>query len=100
MLFRIFDEVEDGKYNYNDKTYDVILEIEGKSIKEDRKNLGCHNCENNIYAREVNKYVIEKENFDHFMKKIKLKLNNLLKKKIIILRYVKKINHHLNQKII
>ncbi len=60
MLFRIFDEVEDGKYNYNDKTYDVILEIEGKSIKEDRKNLGCHNCENNIYAREVNKYVIEK----------------------------------------
>lgn len=80
MLFRIFDEVEDGKYNYNDKTYDVILEIEGKSIKEDRKNLGCHNCENNIYAREVNKYVIEKENFDHFMKKIKLKLNNLLKK--------------------
>lgn len=100
MLFRIFDEVEDGKYNYNDKTYDVILEIEGKSIKEDRKNLGCHNCENNIYAREVNKYVIEKENFDHFMKKIKLKLNNLLKNKIIILRYVKKINHHLNQKII
>lgn len=80
MLFRIFDEVEDGKYNYNDKTYDVILEIEGKTIKEDRKNLGCHNCENNIYAREVNKYVIEKENFDHFMKKIKLKLNNLLKK--------------------
>ena len=80
MLFRIFDEVEDGKYNYNDKTYDVTLEIEGKSIKEDRKNLGCHNCENNIYAREVNKYVIEKENFDHFMKKIKLKLNNLLKK--------------------
>ena len=77
MLFRIFDEVEDGKYKYNDKTYDVILEIEGKSIKEDRKNLGCHNCENNIYAREVNKYVIEKENFDHFMKKIKLKLNNL-----------------------
>ena len=44
MLFRIFDEVEDGKYNYNDKTYDVILEIEVKSIKEDRKNLGCHNC--------------------------------------------------------
>ena len=80
MLFRIFDEVEDGKYNYNDKTYDVILEIEGKSIKEDRKNLGCHNCENNIYAREVNKYVIEKENFDNFMKKIKSKLNNLLKK--------------------
>ena len=80
MLFRIFDEVEDGKYKYNDKTYDVILEIEGKSIKEDRKNLGCHNCENNIYAREVNKYVIEKENFDNFMKKIKLKLNNLLKK--------------------
>ncbi len=80
MLFRIFDEVEDGKYKYNNKTYDVILEIEGKSIKEDRKNLGCHNCENNIYAREVNKYVIEKENFDNFMKKIKLKLNNLLKK--------------------
>ena len=80
MLFRIFDEVEDGKYNYNDKTYDVILEIKGKSIKEDRKNLGCHNCENNIYAREVNKYVIEKENFDNFMKKIKSKLNNLLKK--------------------
>lgn len=80
MLFRIFDEVEDGKYKYNDKTYDVILEIEGESIKEDRKNLGCHNCENNIYAREVNKYVIEKENFDNFMKKIKLKLNNLLKK--------------------
>lgn len=80
MLFRIFDEVEDSKYKYNDKTYDVILEIEGKSIKEDRKNLGCHNCENNIYAREVNKYVIEKENFDNFMKKIKLKLNNLLKK--------------------
>ena len=40
----------------------------------------CANYKYNIYNKETNKYVIEKENFDHFMKKIKLKLNNLLKK--------------------
>ena len=77
----MYDEVEGGRYKYNDKTYDVILEIEGESIKEDRKNLNCINCENNVYTKNVNKYEIEKENFDNFINKLKEIIDNVIKNK-------------------
>ena len=77
----IYDEVEGGRYKYNEKTYDVILEIEGKSIKEDRKNLNCINCKNNVYNKNTNKYEIEKENFDNFINKLKEIIDNVIKNK-------------------
>ena len=77
----MYDEVEGGRYKYNEKTYDVILEIEGESIKEDRKNLNCINCENNVYTKNVNKYEIEKENFDNFINKLKEIVNSVIKDK-------------------
>ena len=77
----IYDEVEGGRYKYNEKTYDVILEIEGKSIKEDRKNLNCINCKNNVYNKNTNKYEIEKENFDNFINKLKEIVNSVIKDK-------------------
>ena len=70
-----------GRYKYNEKTYDVILEIEGESIKEDRKNLNCINCENNVYTKNLNKYEIEKGNFDNFINKLKEIINNVIKDK-------------------
>ena len=59
----------------------VILEIEGKSIKEDRKNLNCINCKNNVYNKNTNKYEIEKENFDNFINKLKEIIDNVIKNK-------------------
>ena len=77
----IYDEVEGGRYKYNEKAYDVILEIEGESIKENRKNLNCINCENNVYTKNTNKYEIEKENFDNFINKLKEIIDNVIKNK-------------------
>ena len=28
----VYDEIEDGRYKFKDKSYDVILELEGESI--------------------------------------------------------------------
>lgn len=50
----VYDEIEDGRYKFKDKSYDVILELEGESISETRRNTNCNECENNVYAKEAN----------------------------------------------
>lgn len=74
----IFDEVKDGKYKYNDKNYDVILELQGGKIEETRNNINCSLCKNNIYTKEINMYKIKEEdyeklaiNFEKFLENIK-----------------------------
>ena len=77
----IYDEIKEGRYKYNDKSYDILFELEGESIKENRKNIDCINCENNIYSKETNKYVIEKENFERMLNKLRETVNNIIKGK-------------------
>ena len=77
----IYDEMKGGRYKYNDKEYDILLEIEGESIKENIKNLNCIECENNVYNKDTNKYVIEKENFEELVNKIKKEIEKVLKSK-------------------
>lgn len=75
----IYDEIEGGKYKYNKKEYDILLKLEGTSIKESRKNMDCSKCKNNIYMKDVNKYEIEKENFDKIVNVIKNNLEKIIK---------------------
>ena len=77
----IYDEVNTGRYEYNNKKYDVIFELEGESIKENRKNIDCINCKNHVYNKNINKYVIEKEDFEKIMKNIKTVIENVINKK-------------------
>ena len=77
----IYDEMKGGRYKYNEKTFDILLEIEGESVKEDRKNLDCTKCINNKYAKDINKYVIEKENYEQLMNKIKKEIEKIIKNK-------------------
>ena len=73
----IYDEVKDGRYRYNNKSYDVILEREGEKIEETRVNTNCRECKNNIYAKETNMYTIKKEEFEKLAKKVEDSLKNL-----------------------
>ena len=56
----------------------ILFEVEGESVKENRKNLDCKNCKSNIYNKETNKYVIEKENFDKIINKLQEIVNNII----------------------
>ena len=73
----VYDEVKDGKYRFKDKSYDVILELEGKSILETRRNTNCNECENNLYVKETNMYTIRKEDYEKLVKKFENFLENM-----------------------
>ena len=75
----IIDEKEGGRYRYNNKTYDILLEIKGESIKENRTHINCIECKNNIYSKDINKYVIKKEEYDRVVEEIIKTLNKLKK---------------------
>lgn len=77
----IYDEIKGGKYRYKEKEYDVLFELKGISIKENRKNLECKDCKNNVYAKDINKYIIEKENYEKMLKRIKEKIDKIIKDK-------------------
>ena len=65
----VYDEAKDGRYRFKDKSYDVILELEGESILETRRNTNCNECENNVYVKETNMYTIRKEDYEELAKK-------------------------------
>ena len=77
----LYDEVEGGRYKYNNKTYDVLFELEGESIKENRNSLNCIECKNNVYNKDINKYEIVKENFDNLIIIIKSEIAKFFDKK-------------------
>ena len=73
----IYDEVKDGRYKFKDKSYDVILELEGESISETRRNTNCSECENNVYVKETNMYTIRKEDYEELVKKFEKFLESI-----------------------
>lgn len=75
----IYDEIKGGRYKYKEKEYDILFQIDGISVKENRKNINCSECENNIYIKENNKYTIEKEIYDEIINKIINKINRIIK---------------------
>ncbi len=77
----IYDEIKGGKYRYKDKSYDIILEIQGESIKKNKKNLNCINCVNNVYTKDINKYEIERENFEELINQLKQIIESIKKHK-------------------
>lgn len=66
----IYDEIENGRYKYKDKSYDILLEIEGEKLKQCKENIDCSKCKNNIYLKEANIYTILKEEQDNFIKRV------------------------------
>lgn len=73
----IYDEIEDGRYKFKDKSYDIILELEGESISETRKNTNCNECKNNVYVKETNMYTIRKEDYEELIKKFEKFLESI-----------------------
>lgn len=73
----IYDEVKDGRYKFKDKSYDVILELEGENISETRTNTNCSECENNVYVKETNMYTIRKEDYEELVKKFEKFLESI-----------------------
>ena len=59
----------------------MLFELEGESIKEIRNSLNCIECKNNVYNKDINKYEIEKENFDNLIKIIKSEIAKFFDKK-------------------
>ena len=77
----IYDEKKDGRFKYKNKTFDVLFELDGDSIKEERKCLNCLECENNKYEKDTNKYTIEKEIIEDIKKEFKEEILKILNKK-------------------
>ena len=73
----IYDEVKDGRYKFKDKSYDVILELEGERTSETRRNTNCSECENNVYVKETNMYTIRKEDYEELVKKFEKFLESI-----------------------
>lgn len=67
----IFDEIKGGKYKYKEKEYDILFNLEGKSIDENRKSINCSTCPNNVYGKHTNKYEIEKERAEEIINNLK-----------------------------
>ena len=75
-----YDEIENGRYKFKEKSYDILFETDGECENEIRKNTGCIVCENNMYGKNTNKYTIEHENFDKIIEGIE-KILNYIKNK-------------------
>ena len=76
----IYDEKEEGRFKYKNKTFDILFELEGESIKEERKCLNCLECENNKYGKDTNIYTIEKETIENIKKEVKEEILKILNK--------------------
>ena len=48
-----------------------MFNLDGESIDEERKNVNCITCKNNIYGKHTNKYEIEKERADEIINNLK-----------------------------
>ena len=73
----VYDEVENGRYKFKNKSYDIILELNGDNIGETRKNTNCNECKNNIYGKDTNIYTIRKEDYEKLAKKVEDFLNSI-----------------------
>lgn len=58
----IINEVEDGRYEYNNKRYDIIYEYKGKYKEKSQES--CEFCKRNTYKIVTNKNTIKKDDID------------------------------------
>ena len=73
----VYDEVENGRYKFKNKSYDRILELNGDEIEETRKNTNCNECSKNQFGKNTNIYTIKKEDYEKLAKKVEEFLNNI-----------------------
>ena len=76
----IYDEMNNGRYKYNDKEYDVLLSVEGNY--EQPSQINCKDCVKNIYYKEekdTNYYNIKREEFEDLSNSIKKILEDIEK---------------------
>ena len=58
----IYNEMEEGKFEYNNKKYGLIWEHKGnKIIEEKRKSLNCLECHNNSYESKIELLKLKQE---------------------------------------
>ena len=76
----IYDEIKNGRYKYNDKEYDILLNVDGNYMEADE--IKCKDCSNNIYYREdkdTNTYNIKREEFEEISNSMKKILEDIEK---------------------
>lgn len=76
----IYDEVKGGNFKYKEKEYGIILNENGEYKEEQKQE--CTKCPNNQYYKEkneMNKYTIEKEEFEKLKSDVKKILYNIEK---------------------
>ena len=74
----IYDEKENGRYKFNNKSYERILEIEGKEITEQRKNTNCSECKKNIYNKGVDLNIEQNEKLEKEIEKFLENIEEIL----------------------
>ncbi len=79
----IYDEMQNGEFEYKNKKYGVLWEHKGDCIiDENKKCMDCGKCKNNVYA-ETCCYTIARDEFEEIdaeIKRIVEKIKNKLKK--------------------
>lgn len=76
----IYDEIKNGKYKYNDKYYDILLNEEGDYF--DIEPINCKECTKNIFFKEskdTNYYSIKREEYEEMSYCIKKILEDIEK---------------------
>lgn len=72
--------MNNGRYKYNDKEYDVLLSVEGNY--EQTGQINCKDCVKNVYYKEekdTNYYNIKREEFEDLSNSIKKILEDIEK---------------------
>ena len=78
----IYDEIENGNFKFNDKSYGILFQMEGKNIEETRKNTNCLECKNNINLNIINnkEYTLKKEDYIEIVKILEVLLGKFKEK--------------------
>lgn len=78
----IYDEIENGNFKFNDKSYGILFQMEGKNIEETRKNTNCLECKNNINLNRINnkEYTLKKEDYIEIVKILEILLGKFKEK--------------------
>ena len=73
----IYNEKENGRYKFNNKNYEKILELEGEKITEKRKNINCSKCKKNIYNKKVDLNIEQEGKNKELEKEVEKFLENI-----------------------
>lgn len=76
----IYDEIKNGRYKYNDKEYDILLNEDGEYLEIEKPK--CKDCFNSVYYKEnkdTNYYYIKREEFEELSNSVKKILEDIEK---------------------